>query len=417
MTSIDSGIEAECESNDCTDHSSVCHNNTMSVVPFTPNPKTSYDFVQESLRCAGNIMAQPSTSSSSASESFHSFFDRECPNIVIVGYNDDRAPHKVIADHPRLRRKEFNIIGGQLNNMVGGVGHFTPGASDRFLCDSRTRPTINKRSYRCRRFRMVSYFDKIHNDKIRSLVQCSFHQAACTNNSEKLLIMIHRGVDPNITDECNRTALHKAASKGYTDSVKVLLENGAKPNLRDNVGNTALHLAACTNHIDVITLLLKHGCDASSTDFSGRSPLQLAQSKLKILAKSKQSSSIETLKTEILKVIDMLLLFIERKQKSRPGAGWRTDPPQTESSGYIRPATLSLDPDNLPGKLSFDAAKNSHSPAGSKVDTNAELSADIELLNLFQTRMKLSENVEGDLDDLMNNLDQLKIAIDTKPSG
>ncbi|XP_026681692.1 uncharacterized protein LOC103512417 [Diaphorina citri] len=113
----------------------------------------------------------------------------------------------------------------------------------------------------------------------------------------------------------------------------------------------------------------------------------------------------------------MLLLFIERKQKSRPGAGWRTDPPQAESSGYIRPATLSLDPDNLPGKLSFDAAKNSHSPAGSKGDTNAELSADIELLNLFQTRMKLSENVEGDLDDLMNNLDQLKIAIDTKPSG
>uniref|UniRef100_A0A8D8S1X5 Broad-complex core protein isoform 6 n=2 Tax=Cacopsylla melanoneura TaxID=428564 RepID=A0A8D8S1X5_9HEMI len=41
-----------------------------------------------------------------------------------------------------------------------------------------------------------------------------------------------------------------------------------------------------------------------------------------------------------------------------------------------------------------------------------DLNADIELLNLFQTRMKLSENVEGDLTELMNNLDQLKIAID-----
>ncbi|KAL1451843.1 hypothetical protein WDU94_006179 [Cyamophila willieti] len=468
MTSVDSGIEAECESNDCTDLSSpLCHSNSMSIVPFT-SPKTDTPF---ELRCASN-MAQPSTSSSSSgSETFPSIFEIEGgPQIMIVGYNDDRAPYKIFRGGVKKWRKRFcqlSPVGG------GGGGHFPP-AINTSIRSMYAPPTPNPNSAICQsrkmsckclkkygQHRMAPYIDYARS---RALLQNSFHQAASTNNSEKLLTMIFRGVDPNITDELNRTALHKAACKGFTDSVRVLLENGANPNLRDLVGNTALHLAACTNHIDVITLLLKHDCDASSTDFSGRSPLQLAQSKLKILAKSNHSASHDTLKKEILKVIDMLLLFIERKKsrRNRTASDARqaslqrndqrsSDVPflsslcsdlaaSNQASGVIRPASFTLDEN---AKLSFNNNNNNDNALSANNGTTSttislfsnpiggtqngchgddasvnnnnqdDLNADIELLNLFQTRMKLSENVEGDLTELMNNLDQLKIAIDS----
>lgn len=86
MTSIDSGIEAECESNDCTDHTSGSHNNSMSVVPFTSgSSEPQFSFMQDTLCCASNIMAQPSTSTSTATpESFHSVFEIDYPQIVSI---------------------------------------------------------------------------------------------------------------------------------------------------------------------------------------------------------------------------------------------------------------------------------------------------------------------------------------------
>lgn len=92
--------------------------------------------------------------------------------------------------------------------------------------------------------------------------------AASVSNVELLVRLLDSGVDPNTSDEHQRSPLHLAASRGsltnatnsfyiynrilnycisgYKDVVKVLLSRGANPNRQDSLGNTPLHLAVCS---------------------------------------------------------------------------------------------------------------------------------------------------------------------------
>lgn len=139
--------------------------------------------------------------------------------------------------------------------------------------------------------------------------------AANTNNAEDVIKLLEAGVDPCAADDRKRTALHFSACKGYTDIAMILLDRGANPNQKDVVGNTPLHLAACTSNIQMVTLLLKSGTDVSALDNSGRTPLHLAQSKLKLLQIDTHYSSNQ-LKKEVLQVIDMMQIYLQRSGKS-----------------------------------------------------------------------------------------------------
>ncbi|XP_050437018.1 ankyrin repeat domain-containing protein 54-like [Adelges cooleyi] len=180
-------------------------------------------------------------------------------------------------------------------------------------------------------------------------------RAASLNNTELLEQMLKAGVNPNCWDSRKRTPLHLAACKGYTEAVRLLLKYGANPNIKDSLGNNPLHLAACTHHMEVVTLLLKGGTDVSSCDAHGRSPLHLAQSKLRLLTQYKNDDACSCIKETVLQVIDMLLAYFDKQQGS---------------------------------------------------------SDEAELLNAFQSRLKISdteERVSTEIQDLLNNLSTLKL--------
>lgn len=155
--------------------------------------------------------------------------------------------------------------------------------------------------------RRATYRDLISERKLRI--------ASITNQIPLVRKLLERGVDPCAADERRRTALHFAACKGHLTILKMLLEQGADPNQRDVVGNTALHLAVCTSHTEVITELLKAGTDVNSLDNSGRTPLHLAQSKLRLI-KVDLAKSSENVKQEVMKVIEMLQVYLQRSGKS-----------------------------------------------------------------------------------------------------
>ncbi|RWS08855.1 Ankyrin repeat domain-containing protein 54-like protein [Dinothrombium tinctorium] len=137
--------------------------------------------------------------------------------------------------------------------------------------------------------------------------------AANQNQIEVVHSLLNKGVNPKASDGRQRTALHFAACKGNVEIVRLLLEHGADVNQKDVVGNTALHLAVCTNHIPVITLLLKAGTDINAIDNSGRTPLHLAKSKLRLLKDCSYSSS--QMKQEILEIINMMQIYLQRSGK------------------------------------------------------------------------------------------------------
>lgn len=111
--------------------------------------------------------------------------------------------------------------------------------------------------------------------------------AASLSNVEMLIRLLESGVNPNSSDDYQRSALHLAASRGYTDVVTQLLKYGAKPNLQDSLGNTPLHLAVCSasssNFNMVVRILVKNGASVQALDRMGKTPLDLARSKLTLM--------------------------------------------------------------------------------------------------------------------------------------
>lgn len=70
-----------------------------------------------------------------------------------------------------------------------------------------------------------------------------------------------KGVQPNLKDAWQRTALHYAAQRGAVTSAMILIETGADVFLRDEVGNSALGIALAHGHAAFATMLLQHKPD------------------------------------------------------------------------------------------------------------------------------------------------------------
>jgi len=70
-----------------------------------------------------------------------------------------------------------------------------------------------------------------------------------------------KGVQPNLKDVWQRTALHYAAQRGAVTSAMILIEAGADVSQRDEVGNSALGIALAHGHAAFATMLLQHRPD------------------------------------------------------------------------------------------------------------------------------------------------------------
>lgn len=77
---------------------------------------------------------------------------------------------------------------------------------------------------------------------------------------------IEAGVDVNLTDEQQRTALLFASFNGHTSVVKLLLDNGAQLSQRDAMGRTALMFASTGDNTETVELLLEKGSDVNAVD-------------------------------------------------------------------------------------------------------------------------------------------------------
>nr|CAG27094.1 inwardly rectifying potassium channel subunit [Daucus carota] len=90
--------------------------------------------------------------------------------------------------------------------------------------------------------------------------------ATLRGDDQLLNQLLKRGLDPNESDNNNRTALHIAASKGNENCVLLLLDYGADPNSRDSEGNVPLWEAMLSNHEQVVKVLADNGAVISSGD-------------------------------------------------------------------------------------------------------------------------------------------------------
>eukprot|EP00047_Mylnosiga_fluctuans_P008273 m.257967 g.257967 ORF g.257967 m.257967 type:complete len:1108 (-) comp21211_c0_seq1:195-3518(-) len=103
------------------------------------------------------------------------------------------------------------------------------------------------------------------------------HACVAESNAHVLTaVMKSSGVNPNVRDETDRTALHWAAAIGSADLVQALIKNGADDSLLDRNGASPLHYAAQHARLDCIAALLAGKQRSDVPDNDGRYALTWA---------------------------------------------------------------------------------------------------------------------------------------------
>ena len=88
--------------------------------------------------------------------------------------------------------------------------------------------------------------------------------------------MINAGINVNISDNNNETALHLAVKKNFSEIVDLLLIHEVNLSAIDGHGKTALHLALENGFQHIATNLIKSGIDITVIDENKKTALQLA---------------------------------------------------------------------------------------------------------------------------------------------
>ncbi|ROI74418.1 Fibroblast growth factor receptor 1-A [Anabarilius grahami] len=101
--------------------------------------------------------------------------------------------------------------------------------------------------------------------------------AAMDGDVERVRAFIKKGIDPNMRDQANYSALHYASRAGEQSVCELLLDCGACVNAQTRGGATPLHRAAYCGHYSVLQLLLDRGADPCLTDDDGSTPLHKSQ--------------------------------------------------------------------------------------------------------------------------------------------
>ena len=111
----------------------------------------------------------------------------------------------------------------------------------------------------------------------------SMAQAACNNDTAKVLSLLQKGADANATYSNDTPALVWACHNGNLKVSTALIEAGADVNKYGAEKRTPLMEVAQKGYhedsIKIIELLIKHGADVNAADQYGSSALRLAQRK------------------------------------------------------------------------------------------------------------------------------------------
>ena len=99
------------------------------------------------------------------------------------------------------------------------------------------------------------------------------HQAAWSNDLDKVKQLIADGADVNAKGLFGKTPLHCAAWGNAREAAVLLLERGADVHAKGLFGKTPLHGAAQNNSREVAVLLLANGADVNAQVNNGSTPL------------------------------------------------------------------------------------------------------------------------------------------------
>ena len=82
--------------------------------------------------------------------------------------------------------------------------------------------------------------------------------------SEELLEMIRKAENPNFQDDNGISYLHRACQTHYVEAIMILLERGVDPNITDNGGNIPIFDALGRlneKNSEILEIMLKNGLD------------------------------------------------------------------------------------------------------------------------------------------------------------
>lgn len=92
-----------------------------------------------------------------------------------------------------------------------------------------------------------------------SYLETLFLKSAKTGDLETLTWIFRVGVDPNIRNEYDATALYLACLNGHYKVVKFLLGMGVNLHLRTKSGRTPLDIAYTIENDEIVQILLDYG--------------------------------------------------------------------------------------------------------------------------------------------------------------
>jgi len=120
--------------------------------------------------------------------------------------------------------------------------------------------------------------------------------AASDGDKKGIEALLKDGVDVNVRDWDELTALIPAASSGHLEICKFLVKEGIDVNAKDKDGITALMEASIMGHEKIVEFLLENGADVNAVASSDVSAMWLAASEgrvevMKILAKNNAEAS------------------------------------------------------------------------------------------------------------------------------
>ena len=106
-------------------------------------------------------------------------------------------------------------------------------------------------------------------DALREELQRDFLRICRSGTEDEIAEAVSAGVDVNVTNKAEATALMFAAKSNTAGAVEILIHAGAAVNAQDRSGNTALIYAASYNNDDVVATLIDAGADTDITNLSG----------------------------------------------------------------------------------------------------------------------------------------------------
>ena len=106
-------------------------------------------------------------------------------------------------------------------------------------------------------------------DALREALQRDFLRICRSGTEDEIAEAVSAGVDVNVTNKAEATALMFAAKSNTAGAVEILIHAGAAVNAQDRSGNTALIYAASYNNDDVVATLIDAGADTDITNLSG----------------------------------------------------------------------------------------------------------------------------------------------------